>query len=58
VYGDFCSGRIWSIGVQGGRPRLLDLPALHGLDSFGQDASGELYAVTLGGRVLRFVTAR
>jgi glucose/arabinose dehydrogenase len=58
VYGDFCSGRIWSIGVHGGRPRLLDLPAVRGLDSFGQDLDGELYAVTLDGRVLRFVTAR
>jgi glucose/arabinose dehydrogenase len=58
VYGDFCSGRIWSIGVHGGRPRLLHLPALRGLDSFGQDLHGELYAVTLDGRVLRFVTAR
>lgn len=58
VYGDFCSGRIWSIDAHGGRPRLLDLPALRGLDSFGQDSHGELYAVTLDGRVLRFVTAR
>src|SRR6478735_1998353 len=57
VYGDFCSGRIWSLPAGGGRPRLLALPRLEGLSSFGVDAHGELYAATLGGRVLRFVPA-
>jgi hypothetical protein len=57
VYGDFCSGRIWSLPAAGGRPRLLALPRLEGLSSFGVDAHGELYATTLGGRVLRFAPA-
>jgi glucose/arabinose dehydrogenase len=57
VYGDFCSGRIWSLSAGGGRPRLLAVPRLEGLSSFGLDARGELYATTLGGRVLRFAPA-
>jgi glucose/arabinose dehydrogenase len=57
VYGDFCSGRIWSLRAGGGRPQLLALPRLEGLSSFGLDAQGELYATTLGGRVLRFAPA-
>ncbi|HEV8451101.1 MAG TPA: PQQ-dependent sugar dehydrogenase [Gaiellales bacterium] len=58
VYGDFCSGRIWSLSAGGGRPRLLAVPRLEGLSSFGLDTRGELYATTLGGRVLRFAPAR
>ena len=54
VYGDFCSGRLWSLPTGGGRPQLLALPRLEGLSSFGLGARGELYATTLGGRVLRF----
>ena len=57
VYGDFCSGRIWSLRAGGGRPQLLALPGLEGLSSFGLDTRGELYATTLGGRVLRFAPA-
>jgi glucose/arabinose dehydrogenase len=57
VYGDFCSGRIWSLRAGGGSPQLLALPRLEGLSSFGLDARGELYATTLGGRVLRFAPA-
>ena len=54
VYGDFCSGRIWSLPVGGGRPQLLAPPRLEGLSSFGLDTRGELYATTLGGRLVRF----
>jgi glucose/arabinose dehydrogenase len=54
VYGDFCSGRIWSLPTGGGNPQLLALPRLEGLSSFGLDAHGELYATTLGGRLVRF----
>jgi glucose/arabinose dehydrogenase len=57
VYGDFCSGRIWSLPAGGGRPQLLALPRLEGLSSLGLDARGELYATTLGGRVVRFAPA-
>ena len=58
VYGDFCSGRIWSLHTGGGRPQLLALPRLEGLSSFGLGAHGQLYATTLGGRLLRFAPGR
>jgi glucose/arabinose dehydrogenase len=53
VFGDFCSGRVWSLATAGGRARAVRLEPLHipALDSFGEDASGELYAVSYGGRV-------
>ena len=44
VYGDFCSGRLWSLPTGGGRPQLLALPRLEGLSSFGLGERGELYA--------------
>jgi glucose/arabinose dehydrogenase len=48
-YGDFCSGRVWSFRVSGGRasaPRQerFTVPSLSG---FGEDANGELYATSL-----------
>ena len=55
VFGDYCSGRIWSLAVRGGkasRPRLEPVRAPD-LVSFGEDAAGELYAVTLRGRIYR-----
>jgi hypothetical protein len=55
VFGDYCSGRVWSLVVRGGRasrPRLEPVRARF-LTSFAEDAAGELYAVTLGGRVYR-----
>ena len=53
LYGDLCGG-VWSVGVAGGvararRAEPLDPPQL--LVSFGEGASGELYLVTLAGRV-------
>ena len=57
VYGDFCSGRIWSLPTGGGSPQRLALPRLEGLSSFGLDARDELYATTLGGRLVRFAPA-
>ena len=56
-YGDLCSGRIWSVRVSGGkatawRQEPMVVPQL--LASFGEDAGGELYAVSLtGGTVYR-----
>jgi hypothetical protein len=52
VYGDLCSGRIWSLRVVGGkaaqrRTEPIVVPRL--LSSFGEDARGELYAVSLAG---------
>jgi glucose/arabinose dehydrogenase len=54
VYGDYCSGRIWSLEAEGGQPHLVDVPLVKGLSSFGEDTAGELYVTSLDGRVLRF----
>jgi glucose/arabinose dehydrogenase/pimeloyl-ACP methyl ester carboxylesterase len=57
VFGDYCSGRIWSIrvsptGARGLRREPVRVPRLV---SFGEDARGELYAVSIDrGRVYRF----
>jgi glucose/arabinose dehydrogenase len=50
-YGDNCSGAMWSLAA--GRPRSVrrERFSLPGLSSFGEDARGELYAVTLNGRL-------
>jgi len=56
VFGDFCSGTIWSMPAAGGPFTRLGMPAVQQLSSFGVDTSGELYAVSLTGTVLKFVT--
>jgi uncharacterized repeat protein (TIGR03806 family) len=62
VYGDFLNGRIWALGyVESGHgitvtenERLLSTPYYgreQGLTSFGIDAEGEIYVLTLGEQV-------
>ncbi len=55
VYGDFCSGRLWSM-TPGGSPSPLAVQVPQ-LSSFAQDAAGDLYALSLNGTVYRLVTA-
>jgi glucose/arabinose dehydrogenase len=52
-YGDYCSGRIWSLRVGGGRATELRQESFRvaNLTSFGEDARGELYAVSGGGTI-------
>jgi glucose/arabinose dehydrogenase len=50
-YGDNCSGRMWSFPSGRARSLRRESFALPGLSSFGEDARGELYAVTLNGRL-------
>ena len=55
VYGDYCSGAVWSLRISGGsavdvRREPISVPSL---TSFGQDGAGELYAVSQNGRVFR-----
>jgi hypothetical protein len=53
VFGDFCGGRLEAMRVSGGLVvdhRFLG-PAVQNLSSFGEDASGELYALSLSGGV-------
>jgi glucose/arabinose dehydrogenase len=53
--GDFCSSRIWSFKVDGGKVsdvRRRSVP-VGSISSFGEDAAGELYVVSLEGDVLK-----
>jgi glucose/arabinose dehydrogenase len=50
-YGDNCSGTVWSFPRGRARSVRREPFTLGGLSSFGEDANGELYAVTLGGRL-------
>ena len=52
LYGDFCTGEIFTL-TGGGQSLLLDTGL--SISSFGEDESGELYVVGLGGTVHRFV---
>ena len=58
LFGDYCSGRIWSIRLGDGRASGLRREPLTvpRLASFGEDARGELYAVSIDrGRVYKLV---
>jgi hypothetical protein len=58
VFGDFCSGEIWTTRVAGGRAtEMRKEPAeVIGLTSFGEDARGEIYATSFRtGTVYRLV---
>jgi glucose/arabinose dehydrogenase len=50
-YGDYCSGKVWSLRIVRGRARSVRQEPFNipNLSSFGQDGRGELYAVGLGG---------
>ena len=56
VFGDYCSGRIWSVRIADGRASGMRLEPvkLRELVSFGEDLAGELYAVSIRGGVYRF----
>jgi glucose/arabinose dehydrogenase len=53
IYGDFCSGKIWSLLIQNGKAADVRAESINvkNLSSFGLDARGELYAVSLDGTV-------
>jgi len=56
VFGDFCVGRLEAIRLDGGRvveQRTLGPTVDGGLSSFGEDADGELYAMSLAGALYR-----
>ncbi len=59
LYGDYCAGWVRAARVRDGKvaeQRDLGL-SIPGLSSFGADASGELYALSLGGEVYRLAAA-
>ena len=51
-YGDYCSGLVWTFNPEEERVRLLPFE-VQDLSSFGEDAAGELYLVTLDGELFR-----
>ncbi len=64
--GDFCSARIWTFSYDGEnvndlQERQADLQPPSGsitqISSFGEDAKGDLYIVSLSGRVFRLIAA-
>jgi glucose/arabinose dehydrogenase len=54
-YGDYCSGTVWSLTLRDGKAADIRRHRFHvaALSSFGEDASGELYLVSLEGDVFR-----
>jgi glucose/arabinose dehydrogenase len=58
LYSDFCDGRVWAAklhrGGASGR-RLLNVRRVGHVSSFGEDARGRVYVVSLDGPVYRFV---
>jgi uncharacterized repeat protein (TIGR03806 family) len=55
LYGDYVSGHVWALDADDGRvrshARVAHVPAL---SSFGEDAQGEIYALSFDGRIRRF----
>jgi glucose/arabinose dehydrogenase len=55
VFGDYCSGTVWSLRAVGGKARGVRREAFRipSVTSFGEDAAGELYATSHDGVVYR-----
>ena len=55
IYGDYCSGIIWSFKLSGGKATGLrrERFKIESVTSFGQDNAGELYGVSHGGTIYR-----
>jgi glucose/arabinose dehydrogenase len=55
LYGDFCSGTVWSLRAEGGEAADLrrERVSVSNLTSFGEDGEGELYLVSQDGSVYR-----
>jgi glucose/arabinose dehydrogenase len=53
MYGDYCSGKIWTLVIQDGKAADVRTESItvKSLSSFGVDTSGELYATSLDGTV-------
>jgi glucose/arabinose dehydrogenase len=57
IYGDYCSGRLWSGTKTGDRwTATLLTPRIAGLTTFGQGLDGELYVGTQSAGLFRLVT--
>jgi glucose/arabinose dehydrogenase len=58
-YGDYCSGLVWSLAVRDGKATddKRHPFQVQELSSFGEDARGELYLVSLNGEIFRLAPA-
>jgi glucose/arabinose dehydrogenase/subtilisin-like proprotein convertase family protein len=55
VYGDYTSGRIWSLKYRNGQVEFnREVTSVNQLCAFGEDEAGELYAVSHGGNLYKF----
>lgn len=56
-YGDFCSGTIWGAvrRIDGSWENVVTIRTTRQISSFGEDATGELYVVDIGGRIEKIV---
>jgi hypothetical protein len=54
-FGDYCSGDVWSLRIEGGRAADVRRESFRvaSLTSFGVDVAGELYFATASGRIYR-----
>lgn len=55
IYGDYCTGEIW---MWNGSQQILLADTTRNISSFGEDESGEIYVVGLGGTVEKIVRAK
>ncbi len=56
VYADFGSGRVWALTYDGTAVTSnTEIQSINSIAGFGEDERGELYAVTIGGTIYRFV---
>jgi len=60
VYGDFCSGQVWTLSADGAPGTPVEITAQtgvrNGLRSFGRDLNGEIYVIG-GGAIFRLAPA-
>jgi glucose/arabinose dehydrogenase len=57
LYGDYCTGKVWSLRAVRGKLRGVRVEPFKvaSLSSFGEDAAGELYATSLDGKLYKIV---
>ena len=59
VFSDLCLGRLEALRLRSGQVRHIDLDlSVQAVSSFGEDAAGELYVLSLAGGVYRLVQGR
>jgi len=56
LYGDFCSGEVWAMPVDGSSAPVIVASGLGNIASFGVDAAGEVYVLRFGESIVRLVS--